>query len=114
MGYLTGAVTPSATFDPASDLRVMFPRFTAEARSENRTVVEMLQAVGRRKEATPGQVALAWLFARESWIVPIPGTTRLDHLEENLGALKVQLNAKDVKLIFNSCRAIILENPCKH
>jgi aryl-alcohol dehydrogenase-like predicted oxidoreductase len=101
MGYLTGKITSSTTFDPVSDLREShkFPRFTPEARKANWPVVEMLQRVGRRKDATPGQVALAWLLAKKSWIVPIPGTTKLNHLEENLGALKVQLSAEDVKEI---------------
>lgn len=99
MGYLTGKITPSTTFDSVSDLRAGFPRFTPEARAANRPIVELLQRVGRRKEATPGQVALAWLLAKKPWIVPIPGTTKLNHLEENLGALKVQLSAKDVKEI---------------
>ncbi|MCI0696078.1 aldo/keto reductase [candidate division KSB1 bacterium] len=99
MGYLTGAITPSTPFDPQSDLRAGFPRFTPEARRANRPVVELLQRVGRRKDATSGQVALAWLLAKKPWIVPIPGTTKLNHLEENLGALKVQLSAKDVKEI---------------
>jgi aryl-alcohol dehydrogenase-like predicted oxidoreductase len=101
MGYLTGTITPSTQFDPNSDLRVShsFPRFTPEARQANRPVVELLQRVGRRKNATPGQVALAWLLAKKTWIVPIPGTTKLNHLEENLGALKVQLSAEDVKEI---------------
>jgi aryl-alcohol dehydrogenase-like predicted oxidoreductase len=99
MGYLTGAITPSTTFDPASDLRAGFPRFTPEARRANRPVVELLQRVGRRRDATSGQVALAWLLAKKPWIVPIPGTTKLNHLEENLGALKVQLSAEDVKEI---------------
>lgn len=98
MGYLTGAITPSTTFR-AGDLRAMFPRFTPEARRANRPVVEMLERVGRRKGATPGQVALAWLLARRPWIVPIPGTTKLDHLEEDLGALKVKLAAADVEEI---------------
>jgi aryl-alcohol dehydrogenase-like predicted oxidoreductase len=97
MGYLTGTIAPSTQFDPKSDLRAGFPRFTPEARRANRPVVELLQRVGRRKDATPGQVALAWLLAKKPWIVPIPGTTKLNHLEENLGALKVQLSAEDVK-----------------
>ena len=101
MGYLTGKITPSTTFDPVSDLRASykFPRFTPEARRANWPVVELLQRVGRRKNATPGQIALAWLLAKKPWIVPIPGTTKLNHLEENLGALKVQLSAADVKEI---------------
>jgi aryl-alcohol dehydrogenase-like predicted oxidoreductase len=101
MGYLTGKITPATTFDPVSDLREShkFPRFTPEARKANWPVVELLQRVGKRKDATSGQVALAWLLAKKPWIVPIPGTTKLNHLEENLGALTVQLNAADVKEI---------------
>jgi aryl-alcohol dehydrogenase-like predicted oxidoreductase len=97
MGYLTGTITPSTQFDPKSDLRAGFPRFTSEARRANWPVVDLLQRAGRRNDATPGQVALAWLLAKKPWIVPIPGTTRLNHLEENLSALKVQLSAEDVK-----------------
>ena len=101
MCYLTGKITPSTTFDQVSDLRasLKFPRFTPEARNANQPVVELLQRVGRRKDATPGQVALAWLLAKKPWIVPIPGTTKLNHFEENLDALKVQLSASDVKEI---------------
>ena len=99
MGYLTGKVTPEMPLDPKFDLRATagFPRFTPEARRANRPVVEMLQRVGERVNASPGQVALAWLLARKPWIVPIPGTTRLDHFEENLLAHKVQLSAADMK-----------------
>jgi aryl-alcohol dehydrogenase-like predicted oxidoreductase len=99
MGYLTGAITPSTSFDPDSDLRARFPRFTAEARAANRPVVELLQRVGQRKGATPAQIALAWLLARRPWIVPIPGTTKLKHLEENLGAVAIALSAGDVSEI---------------
>lgn len=101
MGYLTGEITSSTTLDPVSDLREShkFPRFTTDARHANWFVVELLQGIGRRKNATPGQVALAWLLAKKPWIVPIPGTTKLKHLEENLGALKVQLSAMEVKEI---------------
>jgi aryl-alcohol dehydrogenase-like predicted oxidoreductase len=101
MGYLTGKITSSTTFDPVADLRAShkFPRFTPEARRANWPVVELLQRVGRRKNATPGQVALAWLLAKKPWIVSIPGTTKMNHLEENLGALNVKLSAEDVKEI---------------
>ncbi len=101
MGYLTDKITDATTFDPVSDLResYKFPRFTPEARRANWPVVELLQRVCQRKDATPGQVALAWLLAKNPWIVPIPGTTKLHHLEENLGALKVQLSVADVKEI---------------
>lgn len=96
MGYLTGAITPATTFDPSSDLRVGFPRFTPQARAANRPVVDLLRRVGERKGATSGQVALAWLLARKPFIVPIPGTTKPAHLKENLGALDVVLTADDV------------------
>jgi aryl-alcohol dehydrogenase-like predicted oxidoreductase len=96
MGYLTGDVTPSASLDRDSDLRARFPRFTPEAREANRAVVDLLGEIARRKQATPGQVALAWLLAQKPWIVPIPGTTKLGHLEENLGAVEVELTADDL------------------
>ena len=84
MGYLTGKVTAS-TFG-TGDLRATFPRFTLEAMRQNRPLVELLERVGRKRGETPAQVALAWLLARQPWVVPIPGTTKLDHLEEDLGA----------------------------
>lgn len=95
-GFLTGTITPSTVLDPKTDARISyrFPRFTPEAIRANLPIV-----VGQRHEATPGQVSLAWLHARKPWIVPIPGTTKLRHLEENLGALKIQLTATDIKEI---------------
>jgi aryl-alcohol dehydrogenase-like predicted oxidoreductase len=101
MGYLTGKVNPSTNFDPVYDLRASarFPRFTPEALQANRPVVDLLQRIAERKEATPAQVALAWLPAQKPWIVPIPGTTKLEHLEENLGALNVELTAEDLREI---------------
>jgi aryl-alcohol dehydrogenase-like predicted oxidoreductase len=98
MGYLTGTITP-LTPHRATDLRATLPRFTPEARRANWPVVELLQRVGARKQATPGQVALAWLLARKPWIVPIPGTTTRWHMEQNTDALQVQLTAADVKEI---------------
>ncbi len=95
MGYLTGTITPSRVFGER-DLRAMFPRFTPEARRLNWPVIELLQRVGRRKQATPGQVALAWLMARKPWIVPIPGTTKVEHLHENLRAANVELSHDEV------------------
>jgi aryl-alcohol dehydrogenase-like predicted oxidoreductase len=89
MGYLTGGVTPMKKLG-AEDLRTVMPRFTPEARRANWRVVELLQRVGARKQATPGQVALAWLLARRPWIVPIPGTTARAHMEQNLDALQVR------------------------
>ena len=98
MGYLTGAVTPATSFG-AGDLRAMFPRFTPVARRANQPIVELLQHMAERKGATPAQIALAWLLARKPWIVPIPGTTKLEHLEEDLGALRVALTADDMREI---------------
>jgi aryl-alcohol dehydrogenase-like predicted oxidoreductase len=101
MGYLTGKVTPSTQFDPKADLRASanFPRFTPEARRANWALVELLQRVAKEKEATPAQIALAWLLTRKPFIVPIPGTTKLNHLEENLGGINVKLSAEDVRTI---------------
>ena len=98
MGYLTGTVTPLMVHGPA-DLRATLPRFTPEARRANWPVVELLQRVGARKQATPGQIALAWLLARKPWIVPIPGPTTREHMEENTDALQVQLTAADIQEI---------------
>lgn len=102
-GYLTGTITPSTVLDPKTDARItyQFPRFTPEAIRANLPIVELLKRVGQRHDATPGQVALAWLHARKPWIVPIPGTTKIKHLEENLGALHVQLTPTDVEEIEN-------------
>ena len=98
MGYLTGKVQPETELDKDSDLRALagFPRFTSEARRANWPVVELLQRVAVQKDATLWQVVLAWLLAQKPWIVPIPGTTRADHLDENLGALEVRLSAEDI------------------
>jgi aryl-alcohol dehydrogenase-like predicted oxidoreductase len=96
MGYLTGTVTPLMVHGP-TDLRATLPRFTPEARRANWPVVELLQRVGARKHATPGQVALAWLLARKPWIVPIPGPTTQLHMEQNMDTLKVRLTTADIK-----------------
>jgi aryl-alcohol dehydrogenase-like predicted oxidoreductase len=98
MGYLTGTITPTTTLH-TDDLRASFPRFSPEARRANWPVVELLQRVGARKQATPGQVGLAWLLARKPWIVPIPGTTTQAHMEQNVDAFKIQLTAADMKEI---------------
>jgi aryl-alcohol dehydrogenase-like predicted oxidoreductase len=98
VGYLTGTITPTTTLR-ADDLRSTFPRFTPEARRANWPIVELLQRLGARKQATPAQVALAWLLARKPWIVPIPGTRTQAHMEQNMDALKIQLAAADMKEI---------------
>jgi len=97
-GFLTGRIGADAAFEP-SDFRSRLPRFTAEARQANQALVDLLAGIGRRKEATPAQIALAWLLARKPWIVPIPGTTKLERLDENLGAAAVDLTADDVREI---------------
>jgi len=96
MGYLTGKIDPSTTFTQNSDLRSGFPRFTHEAMKANRPVVSLLTDMAKRKNATPAQIELAWLLAQRPWIVPIPGTTKMGHLKENLGALKVILSVEDL------------------
>lgn len=96
-GFLTGTITPRTTFHPTLDIIANFPRFTPEARRANWRIVSLLQRIGQRTYATPAQVALAWLLARRPWIVPIPGTTQLKHLAQNLDALEVGLTAEDVK-----------------
>ncbi|ESZ13048.1 hypothetical protein X737_26590 [Mesorhizobium sp. L48C026A00] len=98
MGYLTGTVTPLMVHGPA-DLRANLPRFTPEARRANWPVVELLQRVGARHQAASGQIALAWLLARKPWIVPIPGPTTQDHMDQNMDALQVQLTAADIQEI---------------
>ena len=96
MGYLTGKIDPSTAFTPISDLRSGFPRFTHEAMKANRPIVNLLTDMAQRKNATPAQIELAWLLAQKPWIVPIPGTTKLEHLKENLGSLNVTLSLEDL------------------
>src|SRR5438105_9961869 len=97
-GFLTGKIDENTKFDP-SDFRNMVPRFSPEARKANTSLIELVKSVAERKGATPAQVALAWLLAQKPWIVPIPGTTKLHRLEENLGAVNVYLTEKDLKEI---------------
>ena len=97
-GYLTGTIPPSATF-PANDLRSTMPRFTPQAMAANRPVVDLLAKVGRERNTTPGRIALAWLLARKPWIVPIPGTTKVAHMEENFSAADLTLSAAEVQEI---------------
>ena len=94
-GFLTGKVDAAQTFD-ARDIRSMFPRFTEEARKANQPIVELVRDIAGRKKATPAQIALAWLLAQKPWIVPIPGTRKLERLDENLGALEVQFTADEL------------------
>jgi len=97
-GFLTGKIDENTTFD-SSDFRNKVPRFTPEARKANQALVDLLQSIGQRKNATPAQLALAWLLARKPWIVPIPGTTKLHRLEENIGAVEIELTADDLREI---------------
>jgi aryl-alcohol dehydrogenase-like predicted oxidoreductase len=97
-GFLTGAINESTTFDK-TDFRNIVPRFSAEARKANQTLVDLLGRIAKEKKATKAQIALAWLLAQRSWIVPIPGTTKLYRLEENLGAAEVELVAEELRQI---------------
>jgi aryl-alcohol dehydrogenase-like predicted oxidoreductase len=97
-GFLTGKMDEKTTFD-SSDFRSTLPRFTPEALKANQALIDLLGTIAKRKKATPAQIALAWLLAQKPWIVPIPGTRRLERLEENLGAVQVELTASDAAAI---------------
>jgi len=97
-GFLTGTIDEKTTFD-SSDFRNLVPRFTPEARKANQALVDHMAGIAQRKKATPAQIALAWLLARKPWIVPIPGTRKLQRLEENIGAATVELTADDLREI---------------
>jgi aryl-alcohol dehydrogenase-like predicted oxidoreductase len=97
-GFLTGKRDENTTFDK-TDFRSSIPRFTPEARVANQALVDLLGAIGKRMNATPAQIALAWLLAQKPWIVPIPGTTKLHRLEENIGAVAIELSADDLQQI---------------
>jgi len=97
-GYLTGKIDENTTFD-SSDIRARNPRFAPEAIKANRAVIELLEKIGKEKGATPAQIALAWLLAQKPWIVPIPGSRKLERLDENLGAAVIELTANDLSEI---------------
>jgi aryl-alcohol dehydrogenase-like predicted oxidoreductase len=97
-GFLTGKINENTTFD-STDFRNILPRFTPEARKVNQALVDLLGKIGGRKNATPAQIALAWLLAQKPWIVPIPGTTKLHRLDENIGAVAVELTLDDLREI---------------
>lgn len=107
-GFLTGKIDEKTTFEKG-DFRNIVPRFTAEARKANQTLVDLLGEVAKRKNATPAQIALAWLLAQKPWIVPIPGTTKLSRLEENLGAANVALTPEDLRAIDAAAAKIRVE-----
>ncbi len=107
-GFLTGKIDENTKFDP-TDFRNVVPRFSPEARKANMVLVELVKTVAKRKGVTPAQVALAWLLAQKPWIVPIPGTTKLHRLEENLGAVNVELTTDDLKQIDEASSSLKLE-----
>ena len=107
-GFLTGKIDENTKFD-SSDFRNIVPRFTPEARKANLALVDALRQIAERKKATPAQIALAWLLAQKPWVVPIPGTTKLERLEENIGALSLQLTAGDLRDIDTATSKIALQ-----
>ncbi|AVA23357.1 MULTISPECIES: aldo/keto reductase [unclassified Rhizobium] len=107
-GFLTGAISESTTFD-SKDFRNIVPRFTPEARKANQTLVDLLGAIAAQKRATLAQIALAWLLAQKPWIVPIPGTTKMHRLEENIGAVDVVLTANDLQRIDDALSQIAVQ-----
>jgi aryl-alcohol dehydrogenase-like predicted oxidoreductase len=107
-GFLTGAMSKDTKLDP-NDFRSILPRFTPEAMKANQALVDLLKRIAERRKATPAQIALAWLMAQKPWIVPIPGTTKLGRLEENLKAADVELTADDLNVIEKAAAAIKVE-----
>jgi aryl-alcohol dehydrogenase-like predicted oxidoreductase len=107
-GFLTGKINENTTFD-STDFRNILPRFTPEARKANQALVDLLGKIAERKKATPAQIALAWLLAQKPWIVPIPGTTKLARLEENIGAVAVELTSDDLREIENAASKITVQ-----
>ena len=107
-GFLTGQIDETAKFD-SSDFRSTLPRFTPEAIKVNQALIDLLGRIARRKNATPAQIALAWLLAQEPWIAPIPGTTKLNRLEENIGAVSIQLTPEDLRDIDAAASKITVE-----
>ena len=104
-GFLTGKMNENTTFD-STDFRNTLPRFTSEARKANRALVDLLGEIAKRKNATPAQIALAWLLAQKPWIIPIPGTTKLNRLEENVGAVEIELTRDDLREIESAASQI--------
>jgi aryl-alcohol dehydrogenase-like predicted oxidoreductase len=107
-GFLTGKISENTTFD-SSDFRNTLPRFTPEARKANQALVDLLGDIAKRKKATPAQIALAWLLAQKPWIVPIPGTTKLHRLEENIGAAAIELTSDDIREIESAASEITVQ-----
>jgi len=107
-GFLTGKITEETTFDK-NDFRNIVPRFTPEARKANQALVDLLGRFAQQKKTTPAQIALAWLLAQKPWIVPIPGTTKLHRLEENLGAVTIQLSPEDLRELETAASKIAVQ-----
>jgi aryl-alcohol dehydrogenase-like predicted oxidoreductase len=107
-GFLTGKIDEKTTFD-SSDFRNIVPRFSPEARKANQAVVDLLGRIAEQKKATPAQIALAWLLAQKPWIAPIPGTTKVSRLEENLGAVNLELTSDDLLEIDGAASKIKVE-----
>jgi aryl-alcohol dehydrogenase-like predicted oxidoreductase len=107
-GYLTGKIDENTTFD-STDFRNTVPRFNPEARKANRALVELLETIAKRKKATPAQIALAWVLAQKPWMVPIPGTTKLHRLEENIGAASIELSDEDLSEIESATSEITVQ-----
>ena len=107
-GFLTGKINENTSFD-SSDFRNIVPRFTPEARKANQALVDLPTSIAERKKATPAQIALAWLLAQKPWIVPIPGTTKLNRLEENIGATAIELTSDDLSEIESAASKITVQ-----
>jgi aryl-alcohol dehydrogenase-like predicted oxidoreductase len=107
-GFLTGKIDENTTFD-SSDFRNILPRFTTEARKANQALIDLLGRIAERKKVTPAQIALAWLLAQKPWIVPIPGTTKLARLEENIGAAAIELRPDDIREIDSAASKITVQ-----
>ena len=107
-GFLTGQINENTAFE-SSDFRNTVPRFTAEARKTNQALVDLLREIAARKKATPALIALAWLLAQKPWIVPIPGTKKLERLEENLGAAAIELTSDDLREIESAASKITVQ-----
>jgi len=107
-GFLTGAINKDTQFDK-TDFRNIVPRFSAENREANQTVVDLVAEFAKQKKATPAQVALAWILAQKPWMVPIPGTTKLHRLEENLGATSVELSGDDLRRLDEATKKISIQ-----
>ena len=107
-GFLTGKIDENTTFD-SSDFRNTLPRFTSDARKANQALLDLVGQIAERKNATPAQISLAWLLAQKPWIVPIPGTTKLHRLEENIGAVEVELTSDDLRDIESAASKITIQ-----